>query len=72
MIAPRVQLQRRVHFGNFGAATAKAAMRSGMVWGVAGAIGVLYFAEKIPFIRQDIMSKLPVVGHLYVVPEESE
>ncbi|KAJ1968340.1 hypothetical protein H4R35_006458 [Dimargaris xerosporica] len=72
MIAPRVQLQRRVHFGNFGAATAKAAMRSGMVWGVAGAVGVLYFAEKIPFIRKDIFSKLPLVRRLYAVSEESE
>ena len=31
-------------------------------WGLAAGVAVLFFGERIPRLRQDIFSRLPVIG----------
>ncbi|KAJ3358169.1 hypothetical protein GGF32_000675 [Allomyces javanicus] len=43
------------------------------VWGGAAGLGVLYFAEKIPMIRRDVLQNIPVIGaHWRKMVEEAE
>ncbi|KAJ9048408.1 hypothetical protein DSO57_1002824 [Entomophthora muscae] len=34
-------------------------------WGLVSGIGVLYFMEGIPLVRQDVLSKIPLFGNFW-------
>ncbi|KAJ1994359.1 hypothetical protein H4R33_000320 [Dimargaris cristalligena] len=72
MFAPRVRIQSAFHLGPFSMDALRASTKSLTVWGAAAGIGALYFVEKVPFVRQDLLSKIPVAGQIWATPEVEE
>ncbi|ORZ41409.1 ubiquinol-cytochrome-c reductase complex subunit-domain-containing protein [Catenaria anguillulae PL171] len=69
----RPQVQPGFHFQGFGFKRMTQWGPTAAVWGGVAGLAVLYMAEKIPMIRRDILSNIPVVGgHWRQLVEQAE
>ncbi|KAI8355520.1 ubiquinol-cytochrome-c reductase complex subunit-domain-containing protein [Blakeslea trispora] len=41
-------------------------------WGVAAGSAVLLLGSDVPLLKKDILSKIPVVGSYWAVPEDNQ
>lgn len=41
------------------------------IWGAAAGSAVMLLGSDVPLVKKDILSRIPVVGSYWAVPEES-
>ncbi|KAI9223843.1 cytochrome b-c1 complex subunit 10 [Blastocladiella britannica] len=58
----RPQVQPGLHVAGFGVKRLAQWSPTVAVWGGVAGVGLLYFAEKIPKIRRDLLQNIPIIG----------
>ncbi|KAI8889774.1 hypothetical protein K501DRAFT_237990 [Backusella circina FSU 941] len=60
------------HFGIFSPEKLIKVAPNLATWGVAAGSAVLLFGSDVPLVKNDILSKIPIVGSYWAPKEESE
>ncbi|OMH83368.1 hypothetical protein AX774_g3128 [Zancudomyces culisetae] len=70
MVEPRIKYKPAFAIKGMNAERAGFWMRSSARWGVFAGVTVVFFVSQVPRVKQDVLSKIPVIGSYWKDTEE--